>query len=601
VELPQGGTVVVQTVASETKTFSWDGPKVFRGYSLREITSSTAPVNTGTGKGPTQVVGFSAVQVVSPVGNGGDDVPRIRAAMNGGPVRLTKGGLYVFATTLELGSYDVIYMNGADVLVQVPPGDVTNAAMLCTMTDAGTVLTLAADTVAGARSFSVTATTDLVQWGRVILTDPTHNCLQTFLIQSISGAGPYTITVDRRIGYVFTVALTSVYTATVPTGIRIYGEGATLYADPQGAHVLVERGLELACAHDTIVESVNLSGPFGWGASFDTGSYHSRMSDIRVEGDPAHTLIGVASECNYDCTYEDITVLDVSANSAGGFYQYSGINCRYRGIHVQDSVIGFGSNQADVLPSSGCTLESSRFDRCGTGLIFADNSNDWWVSATRITNSTATGILVLTNLAGIARNLRFVACDVIASGNVGVLLNTGADIELVSCNVQGSALHGLDAAAAVSGLRVSGGMWSGNGGDLMRSATDIRVSDLSGANNVGGGIRISAAANAWISNTDIRKTTGSAGWQAYICNSTGAMRVVNSRVNANGATGNTSGFLTTAGVMWIQQCAIETCAFGLFRNGGGTLKYDETLVNGGTTVRTGGTLTTTGTNENSYG
>jgi hypothetical protein len=56
VELPQGGTVVVQTVASETKTFSWGGPKVFRGYSLREITSSTAPVNIGTGAGPTQVV-----------------------------------------------------------------------------------------------------------------------------------------------------------------------------------------------------------------------------------------------------------------------------------------------------------------------------------------------------------------------------------------------------------------------------------------------------------------------------------------------------------------------------------------------------------------
>lgn len=535
-----------------------------------------------------------------------DAVPSIQAALAAGKeVVLTKGGLYTFATTLLVESFNIIRFNGATITVTVPQVDgITGAAILCYALGTGTDLTLSAPTTVGARSFSVTAMTDLVADGFVVLTDPAKNCYQAFKITSITGAGPFTVNIDRRIGFVFPTADTYVYAATIPEGIILDGGGATFIASPQGANVMIDRGFELGAIRKSWVEGFTFEGAFGWGVSFDTGSYKATMRDICINGLSTRTVVGYASENNEDCVYENIAVQDVKLNSLGGAYVYSGIHNRHRGITIRDCTVGFGIDTADVFPSDGCVIDGgSSVDHCGTGMIISDGSKNWKFHGLRIQSSTNSGVLVNTNVSGAPTGLIFDACDIFNSGNSGVLLSTGTDIDFINCKIQSSGSHGLEITAGVTKVSVVGGRWDSNTGDMIRASDDVRVSGLVGYNNTGGGIRILAAANAYVVNAEVGYSAGSTGVQCYICNSTGFMSLHNCRATASGTTGTKSAMLTTSGVMWISGCVIDgsSMTFGLFRNGGGTLKYDETLRNGGTTVRTGGTLTTTGTNENSYG
>lgn len=548
---------------------------------------------------------------VRPLGGGLDDGPQLHAALvtsaaTGIPVRTA--GTYTILSTVVLPAHATWYMGGASFNSAVPFFDgVTDAALFCSVTNQGTPLELAANAVAGATSFTTTATTDLQVGGWLLIAHNTQNFLQILRVVSITGASnPFTITVDRPLNYLFPSGGAPdvvVYSITPAKGIQIHGEGATLTATQNSG-----RGIELGAAIDSVVEDINIRGPYNWGFSFDDGSYRSIVRHCSFEGDIAYSGVGFASEANEQCRFEHLYVsgVGIATGAQAGLFAYSGRYNRFVDVRVTGctgaagAVLDAGTSLA-TQGSDGCVLESCAFDRCGLGVQIGDVAMRWTLRDSSISHNTGLGVLLTTTLSGAPTSTTLDGCHVLGNGNNGILIATGYDTSIINCRVSSNAGNGLEVAAGAKGTKVIGGRWDTNVGYVLLASDDCHLVGLTGYDN---GEAVTGAGSAYISVSacEIGVTSGSAAWHGFRSTASGVvMRLTDCRVVMTGAS-NCAAFSTSAGTMWIRQSSAVGggSSYGLYIDGGGTIKIDESVSLSGTGTPATGTPTTTSANETSY-
>jgi hypothetical protein len=187
-----------------------------------------------------------------------------------------------------------------------------------------------------------------------------------------SGAGPYTITVDRPIREPFVTNDMVLTVSSVPTDILLEGNGATItgtgdrYIELPGAHRCLVTGWRMDASGGEL-------GAAGAYASFDIGARQSTFRDCVVDGGSGMSSgSGILLESAEDCTIENCHAIDVGTNAAGssiGFGLWDCWGCSVVNSHAAGCYYGvyMGSDGA-YYGCVDCSVQGGTFVGCNTGV-----------------------------------------------------------------------------------------------------------------------------------------------------------------------------------------------------------------------------------------
>lgn len=506
-----------------------------------------------------------------PLGGGADDGVNLNAALLAGlPIVFKKGSTYTLNTKLTLISNSILHLNGANINTAIPTeGGITGAPFYATPLNPGANNALNSKADIGSLTLSVTTKTNLVVGGfaRLIHTAGGGNWIQLFKVTGISGAGPYTITLDREVSQAIASADAVLQYCEPVQNVRIYGQGATITAT-----ATVDRGMELSCMWNCLVEDLNFVGPFGWGASYDVGTYNSIMRHIKVEGGAGVTGTGVASEANEACLFEDIYCTGVLNSSGGqaGFFSYSGRNNVYRKIISKNCLSGLMlDNGADTgIYADGVSFDGCAFDSNTTGIL--NTGTNYKISKTSVCNNSGIGVQINTSGSNVPQNNTFTDCDIKSNGNSGVYLVTGRDTSFNDCRISSNGVEGLKIDSGVKGTRINGGRMDLNTTYTVITADELTMIGVTGYDN-GDSLTNNSTTTVRLTGCELGATSGSYNWHGFYNISTGTMIATDCKTVTTGFSGVNIGFLASAGKLILKGCSSVGNAgpdFGVYNNGG---------------------------------
>lgn len=554
--------------------------------------------------------------VLWPRGGGLDDAPAINAAMTAGYIpQLMRGQTYRILTAITPPDYAEIRLGGAALSCAVPPVDgILGAAILTTARSVGSTLALASDAVVGSLTISLTSVTNLVVGGYVQLTWSAGFASQIFVVKGISGSGPYTVTLDRIVRFAYPTASTTVNACAPARSIRVRGDGATITAT-----ATMDRAIEFGAAWECAIEDVNIVGAFGVGACLDLGSYKSSMRGIYVDGDSTVMGTGIESGSNEGCKFEDCDIRGVgsSGHAKAGLHAYSATSNSYYGVRSQNcatygAFLGAVSVTTTITTSStNSVLERCAFDKNATGLLVVDGiTTGWRVNDTSASYNSGAGVLFSTHTADPPTGNTLDRCLIRGNGSIGISVAKGNENSLVKCRVMDNGSDGLNITAGATRTSITGGYYKGNTGRAINTADDLRVTGMHESDNVGGGVVATGASNLTAVGCESYRSAGGAGWSAWASQTTGRMVVSQSRVVMAGSPPVSNSYIAVrtqaAGIVSLRDFVVSaggaTRTMGILRSAAGTTKYDESSdFSTAATPLSGGTATTTSSNEVSYG
>jgi hypothetical protein len=218
-------------------------------------------------------------------GTAADDSTAIQAVLNKGkPARIVSP---VCTVLTQLVLYGDLYLGGGTLNCATGNSGQTGCIIASTLSapaaQQGVSMTLASTPTVGAASVTVTTNPGLVAGDTIVLSDATYFALQSIQMAAITGSGnPYTIWLGngRRVTWAYNTGVATAYSNTPAGPVHLFGEGATIHAT-----ALQARGIEFSNCQNCSVSEITLSGPMGWGAAYDVGSYRSEFRDVRFVGD----------------------------------------------------------------------------------------------------------------------------------------------------------------------------------------------------------------------------------------------------------------------------------------------------------------------------
>jgi len=335
------------------------------------------------------------------------------------------------------------------VIQTLPQGDPNqaNTSFYATLT-AGAALALSVAPTVGASSLSVTSSVGLAVGGTIRVAQVGLDNTSPYFIRSITPAGPnFTIGLDRPILFAFS-ATAQVFPATVPSQIRIFGNGMTVTG---AGDRLVEIVSGIDCSVDDIrFVSSTQNGVAGVTAvfGFDVGGVRNRATKIYVDGS-GQALYGYICE-----SQESLLLEDCEARGCGtvGAYAYTCMNGVFSRVRAHDCSVGIGIE-----------------------LGLGDLQAAW----------------IPTN------NFDLIECVAEGSAGVGIIVDGGAlRVRAVQCNASYNVSHGFHIRSAsafrttqqVSIIGSSADKNGGNGLTIDAAPFDIRLSAFNSTNNTGDGI-----------------------------------------------------------------------------------------------------------------
>jgi len=381
-------------------------------------------------------------RAVNSTGVAATDTAAIQAAMDamspvGGIVQLGPGDFAVNAT-LEVPSNVTVRGAGRSrtrVVSSITPiSNPNNATFHAAASAASATTTLASDNTLGARTISVAAS---VAAGSIITVNDTTSGAglrtMSYDVQSVSGSGPYTLTLDRPVLVQYATGDTVGVHATQPTNIILEDFSIEGSAD---------RFIELVTAKDCVVRRVRMKVTAGAShdimGSFDVGNRGCRWEDVEADGG------GIASDC-----------LALEGSEQGRV-----VNCRTRsslayGIVLHDAIHGVmedchSSNHAFgwVITADGTTKGS-----IGTRIRGGSSMNNTTEGLSVINGSTDTVVE--------GADLRFNPKAVTASSDA-------ADVTLSKCNLSRHTTNAASIGTGATGVRL-------RDSNLTGSATTVAV------------------------------------------------------------------------------------------------------------------------------
>lgn len=248
--------------------------------------------------------------------------------------------------------------------------------------------TLSANAVIGAKTLSVSAS---IAAGTRIWVGQTAGTGHTYLasqywVQSVSGAGPYTLTLDRAVEFPFASSDEVKAISAAPDNIRIDGRGMTITG--RG-----DRAIEFTGGWKCHVSGVNYeydgSTNFGAFCSLDIGCLDCSVRDCVVELPPGVSAHGVLIESSEHCEAANVRVTGGSV----GLISYDSFDCVFRACSSS------GPTQAGMLLTSNIMALASRCVTVDGGSF--NNSGDSGVLVGYAEDCVLRGVEASGNLYGI--------------------------------------------------------------------------------------------------------------------------------------------------------------------------------------------------------
>lgn len=232
----------------------------------------------------TEVTGGSITRTVAPTGNAADAAAIQAAVDSGAQIILLGAGDFVVNTKITVPSNVTIRGAGRErttIVSGLTPASNPNNATFHAAAGAATATTaLASGNTLGARTISTNAS---IAAGSIILINDTSSGAglrtMSYDVVSVSGAGPYTVTLDRPVLIQYGTGDAVSVVPSQPTGIVIEDIAIEGSAD---------RFIELVSAKNCIVRRVKMTVTSGASHdivhSFDVGGRWNLQEDLEVDG-----------------------------------------------------------------------------------------------------------------------------------------------------------------------------------------------------------------------------------------------------------------------------------------------------------------------------
>lgn len=359
------------------------------------------PIASNTSDGLMAAADKAQMVGVLPSGTS-DDAPRLSAILLAaaaiGMRVYMAGGAWTVNTPIAVPSNTYLDISANAVIqstmANTGPGGFANSIFFATATAVGVTLALSVDAVYGSNQI-VTATNPaaagIAKGSSILLGYATGgNQAQTATVTNITGAGPYTLTIDEEILFSYwTVANTArIAVYTPPKNIHINGNHCRVFGTG-------DRVVELAFARYCLVENVVVDQTLGGGVdgflniqfSFDIGSRDCTFYRCRADGGSG-TLSGVlgtmgfAMEGGNRVSIRDCEAQNFGTSNASGFGVLDSLNgtldnCTarncFQGIYIgaNDSNGTDGSRGINVIAPTtlNCSSNAIRHDKTSTATI----------------------------------------------------------------------------------------------------------------------------------------------------------------------------------------------------------------------------------------
>jgi hypothetical protein len=405
----------------------------------------------------------SVVLASGPIGGTSDDWPSLVATANAFAYKsaiLLQPGTYLCKGVQSLA-------NGARILGQPgvrivssmsPTGGPANCVFYASTTATSGPLALNANNTVGTRTLVTTLNTGL---GTPSASNPTWievgstNRYAFYKVVSISGSGPYTLTVDRAVRMQFAAGTDQVYVKAPPQDIRIEGNGMTVSGTG-------DRAIELSGAWNCHVSGITVDTNDGAFsdiiASFDIGSFRSTMTDLDLSGSSI-TGGGIAFESAESCFGTRLTARNVTLSGNGvGLFFVDCQGCVFTACVSEGCRVGatFDSGQASGnCGTQDCVMTDMTITGAiGDGIKVQNGSSRNKVARARIGYCGSSGINVAGGIAACNDNTLEV-CD-LSDNAVGLTVAAsqlrvrGIDIIADRCATNAIAISGD---ARIDGIR----------------------------------------------------------------------------------------------------------------------------------------------------
>jgi hypothetical protein len=407
--------------------------------------------------------GGTSVVNVSPIGGGTDDWEylfdptdgvAVNTAAAGRPLVLTAGTYRCDSVQVLPSGLMLVCEPGVRIRQALTPNAGVNPMVAAFAAKEGAVLDqtdLAANAAAGAITISVDDSIpagSIVRLNRAAAGASFHAA--TRVVRSVAGSGPYTLTLDEPLYEPFLTGDDVSILASVPTRIRIYGNGMRISGTG-------ERYVELSSAYRCYVEGIiadtqdGALGGQGNMFAFDIGSRESTFARIHVDGGNG-AIVGIALEsCNrchvLECYVERVT---------------------QKGIGVSDSC--------------GCTVQRCSTWKSGAEGITLDGevgntvgSVDCVVRDCRAWNQSSYGIWICS---GSSRNV-VAGCQANSNGVAGLCIagdaTTCSTNRVIGGDFSDNASYGIQNGAGGDSTRITDVIATGNGVSALLSDDDVWV------------------------------------------------------------------------------------------------------------------------------
>ncbi|HZU27207.1 MAG TPA: right-handed parallel beta-helix repeat-containing protein [Bryobacteraceae bacterium] len=493
-----------------------------------------------------------------PLGSNQDDAPRLKqlAAANAGvqAIRLlpgSNGESWLLKTPCQLANYTVLRGTPQTRIVQSITSGTGNplmAGFYAIGTSLGNI-SVAANAIIGSRQLSISSSVAVGTYLQILRNAPSTGGFRQALykVLAISGAGPFTVTLDRPVFYAFTAGDQIVINSPV-IGICIQGNGMTM-TGTGSRYLEFIQGVVNCCVSDINIDA-SAGGVSERLFSWDESSYNCHARGI-VANAGNSAVIGFSFEGAEHCSFEDCTAL--SCQNPGFLFQ-DAVDCRL--VNCQASYCGSGASFIAVNNTEGANyneinggdysnnyvgivldkgssynliVDANVYNNSTDGVQFAAGSftlNDNRLrNVTVVNNNGAQGV----DLSAACVGTIIEECVINNLKGVGIRVTAGSSAtRILSCEVNTTGL-GVESDCEIAGLRGT----APNTYIRVTPTGYARIRDLdvfSTANSSGNVIQVAGLAT--IENTHV---TICPGYNAFVAVSGGVISVSDVRVDVSGS------------------------------------------------------------------
>ncbi len=393
-------------------------------------------------------------------------------------------GSYKVATPINVPNQLVVYGSSStkltSTIVSGGVGSIVQTMFLMTAPTTVTATTLAGNASIGSTTISSTASVAAGTAIRLLSAAYTEQTAYYYVV-SVSGAGPYTLTLDRELRRPYSTGDAIQTVAAINSHVVLHGNGMVITGTG-------DRWIELLGCRECLVEDVNFDTSDGVisdrAASLDLGSYRSTFARLHVQGitsnqPTAPSASGLAMEVAEDCLIDSAVVEGMG--SYAGIDLLGSVDCGVRDSHSRYNVgingLAFTSDGSATYGCLNCWAEGGDYNSNTATDIVVSGPNDGTrlenLSASYCTAAGGAGVALSNTVNGDPTNTSLLGVRANNNTNDGLIVGAGV-YGTVAANLETSN-NGVQGVTSAGDLTFAN--WTAQG-NLSRGGAAINVSTV---------------------------------------------------------------------------------------------------------------------------